>query len=489
MTQAAPASLLAAGVRPEQAAPENRDLGQRTTVLAGALLAMLLAALDQNIVNTALPRIVADLGGIAHLSWVVTSFMLCSTVTAPLYGKLSDSYGRRRMFFVAILLFLAASLLCGQARSMAELVGFRALQGLGAGGLLVLAQAAIGDVVTPIERPRYQGLFVGTFALASVAGPVLGGVITQALSWRWIFYVNLPPGLAALLMIGAGLRAPPPAARRPVDYGGALLLAGFTMALLLLLSWGGSRFAWRSGDAAGLAALAIMLAALFIRRERRAPDPLIRLGLFGNAVFARSVATGAALTFALFGSIVFLPLYFQHVFKMNPALAGTMMLPQVLGMLLSSIGSGRMVARLGRAKPFLLAGVALVALALLSLAGLAALAAPPWPFLVSMAGLGLGIGLAMPNLTNTVQNAVAYADLGAATGAMIFLRSLGGAAGVAASGALLSHTLVQASGHAAIASATRLGLTHGFLLCSAVAGASLVLVSGLADLRLRDHHG
>ena len=453
-------------------------------MLAGALLAMLLAALDQNIVNTALPRIVTDLGGMTHLAWVVTAFLLCSTITAPLYGKLSDSHGRQRMFFVAIVLFLAGSLLCGAARSMDQLIGFRALQGLGAGGLLVLAQAAIADVVAPIDRPRYQGLFTGTFALASVAGPILGGIITQTLSWRWVFYVNLPFGAVALVMIAAGLPAPVRAASRPVDYAGAGLLAGFTASLLLLLSGGGGSFAWLSADSAFLAAATVGLIALFLWREHCAPEPLIRLALFNNPVFARCVCVNALVTFALFGAMVFLPLYFQRVMGMSPAVAGTMLLPQVAGMLLSAILGGRIVARLGRTRLFLLVGVALNAAALLSLAGFAALDAGCVPFLVSMAGLGLGIGLAMPNLTVTMQNAVARDELGAATGAMIFLRSLGGTAGVAVSGALLAARLVRVDA-ADIATATRLGLVDSFLLCGVVVCVGLALGAGLPDTRLR----
>ena len=384
--------------------------------MAGALLAMMLAALDQNIVNTALPRMVGDLGGMAHLSWVVTAFMLTATTTTPLYGKLSDIYGRRTLFFVAILIFLVGSLLCGAAQSMGQIIAFRALQGLGAGGLLVLAQAAIGDVVSPRERPRYQGLFTGTFALSSVAGPLLGGLITSALSWRWVFYVNLPIGVLALVMIGIGLRKPPSGQVRPIDYAGALLLACATAMLLLFLAWGGSAFPWLSLDSAGMLALTAVLIGLFLWRESRAPEPLIRLPLFRNPVFARGVAVGGMMSFAMLGSTVFLPLYFQLVLGMDPAVAGLMMLPQVAGMLFSSIVGGRIVSRLGRTKPFLLAGLTLEASALMSLAVFAFIGAAPAVFLISMGALGLGMGIGMPNLTTSVQNAVAHRELGAATG-------------------------------------------------------------------------
>ena len=467
------------------------------TVMAGALLAMVLGALDQNIVNTALPRMAAELGGMAHLSWVVTAFMLTSTVTTPLYGKLSDIYGRRKLFFVAILVILAGSLLCGAARSMGQIIAFRAVQGLGAGGLLVLAQAAIGDVVSPRDRPRYQGLFTGTFALSSVAGPLLGGFITSALSWRWVFYVNVPVGMLALAMIALGLRKPPSGRVRPIDHFGALFLASATAALLLLLAWGGIEFPWASLDTAGLVLATVALFGLFIWRETRAPEPLIRLALFRNRIFARGVGVGGMMTFAMLGSTVFLPLYFQVVLGMDPAVAGMMLLPQVAGMVLSSIAGGRIVTRIGRYKSFLLTGLGLEATALASLAVLAFFAAPPALFLVSMGALGLGMGMGMPNLTTAVQNAVAHAELGAATGAMSFARSLGGAVGVATSGTILSSRLVAAgiagtvrpgavTAHGTLVSeAYRTALTGCFTLSGVVMTLAFVLVLGLPDVTLR----
>jgi EmrB/QacA subfamily drug resistance transporter len=486
-------------------APTRREV---RVVMAGALLAMLLAALDQNIVNTALPRMAGELGGLAHLSWVVTAFMLSSTTTTPLYGKLSDLHGRRRLFFVAIGLFLSGSLLCGTAQDMGQLIGFRALQGIGAGGLMVLAQAMVGDVVSPRERPRYQGLFSGTFGLASVAGPLLGGIITSALSWRWVFFVNLPIGLLALAMIAIGLRRPVERKARPVDYLGAVLLTSATAALLLLLAWGGAEFPWASWPSVLLGAASLLLGALFFWRESRAEEPLIRLSLFRNGVFARGVAVGGMMTFAMLGSTVFLPLYFQLVLGMSPALAGMMMLPQVAGMLLTSIVGGRIVARLGRNKPFLLAGLALEAVALASLALLAWIAAPPPAFLVSMGALGLGMGMGMPNLTTAVQNAVAHRELGAATGAMTFIRSLGGALGVATSGAIMAAGLAGAAARGvdvagltqrgmqgglaltatqqdAIGDAYRAALTGSFLLSGVVMTIACLLVLGMQEIRLR----
>jgi EmrB/QacA subfamily drug resistance transporter len=492
-------------LRPETAPARLR------TVMAGCLLAMVLAALDQNIVNTALPRMVADLGGMAHLSWVVTAFMLTSTATTPLYGKLSDIYGRRRMFFVAILIFLAGSLLCGAAQSMAQLISFRALQGLGAGGLLVLAQAAIGDVVSPRDRPRYQGLFTGTFALSSIAGPLLGGIITSALSWRWVFYVNLPVGILALVMIALALRKPPASTVRPIDYLGALLLTGMTASLLLLLAFGGTRFPWLSVSSFGLAALVVALAFLFLWQETRAIEPLIRLALFRIPIFARGVAVGGMMSFAMLGSTVFLPLYFQLVLGMNPAVAGAMLLPQVIGMLLTSIIGGRIVSRIGKNRAFLLAGLGLEAVALASLALLAYIAAPASFFLISMGMLGLGMGMGMPNLTTAVQNSVPHRELGAATGAMTFVRSLGGALGVAFSGMIMGMRLTSAlssiggtldvgtlvehgiaalgqlnlAQRGAVSGAYRTALTGSFLLSGIVMTGAFVLVLGLPEITLR----
>jgi EmrB/QacA subfamily drug resistance transporter len=491
--------------------PSGRPGARLRLVIGGALLTMTLAALDQNIVNTALPRMVGDLGGMAHISWVVTAFMLSSTVTAPLYGKLPDLYGRRRLFFAAVSVFLAGSLLSGLAGSMGQLIGFRALQGLGAGGLLVLAQAAIGDVVSPRERPRYQGLFTGAFALASVAGPLLGGVITSALSWRWVFYVNLPIGILALALIAAGMRTPADRQRHGIDYAGAALLAGATAALLLLLAWGGTEFPWASWQTAAFGTAVVLLMGLFLWQETRAEDPLIRLTLFRNRVFARGVVVGGMMVFAMLGSTVFLPLYFQLVLGMSPAHAGAMLLPQVIGMVITSVIGGSIVARLGRNKAFLLAGLGLEAAALASLAVLAWFGAPAAVFLVSMGVLGLGMGMGMPNLTTAVQNAVAHAELGAATGAMTFLRSLGGAVGVAASGAIMSSRLAAASAEmgtrldieaitrqgvqaletlspahqALVGDAYRAALTGCFTLSGVIMTAAFLLVLGLPEQTLQ----
>lgn len=474
-------------------------------VLAGALLAMVLAALDQNIVNTALPRIVGDLGGLAHLSWVVTAFMLTATITTTLYGRMSDIHGRRPLFFAAIGIFIVGSLACGLAQSMAQLIALRALQGLGAGGLLVLAQAAIGDVFSPRERPRYQGLITGVFALASVAGPLVGGGITTFWSWRWVFFVNLPIAALALVLVAHGLDGRKPRTRKPpLDIAGVVLLAAWTSALLLLLAWGGLRFPWASVETFGFGAAAAAMFALFVRRERRAPEPLVRLALLDNPTYARGLAVGGMMTFAMMGSTVFLPLYFQLVLGMNPALAGAMLIPQVVGMMLTSIVGGRIVSQLGSGRLFLRVGVALEVAALASLGAFANVGASAPTFLVSTFVLGLGMGMGMPNLTVTVQNAVPYSELGAATGMMTFVRSLGGALGVAASGTIMAQFLARmGEGAAAIGRGAGLegltaleraavaGIYHDalmwcFFLSATVMTVAFGLIFGLPHIRLRD---
>ncbi len=471
------------------------------------MLSMLLAALDSSIVNTALPRMAADLGGLTHLSWVVTGFMLSSTITAPLYGKFSDNYGRGSTFAISIGIFLLGSVLCGLAQTMDQLIIFRALQGLGAGGLFVLAQAMIGDVVSPIERPRYQGWFTGVFGLASVAGPLLGGIITQALSWRWIFYVNLPVGLLALAMILAGqssLGGTGTHRSQPIDILGAVFLGAATSALLLLLAGGGIRFAWVSRSTLGLLSAMLLLFGAFLWREALAADPLVRLGLFRNPVIARGSLVSAMVIFAMMGALVFMPLYFQLVFGMSPASSGAMILPQVGCMLVSSILGGRIVSKLGRYRSFLLAGLGLETLSLICLAGFAHASVPPVYFLLLLGMFGLGMGMGMPNLVLAVQNAVDHKELGAATGALIFIRSLGGAVGVAASGAIMSLSLTRAHAgaliqlihaqgmaalspvqHQTIAEVYRNALTGSFTVCACVMVVAFILVLGLPDVRLR----
>src|SRR4051812_21614458 len=322
------------------------------------MLGMFLAALDQTIVSTALPTIVGELGGLNHLSWVVTSYLLASTASTPLYGKLGDMLGRKPVFLFAVIVFLIGSVLSGLSQSMGELIAFRAIQGLGAGGLMVGAQAIIADIVSPRDRGRYIGLIGGVFAVASVAGPLLGGFLVEAISWRWIFYVNLPIGALAVLVVALRLHLHTPAQRHAVDYLGAALLTACVSAFILVTTWGGNEYAWGSPVIVGLAAAAVVLLAAFVWQERRAAEPVIPLSLFRSPVFRVANALGFVIGLAMFGAIIFIPLFLQLVYGVSPTSSGLRMLPLIGGLLIASIVSGRTISRIGRYKAFPIAGTA-----------------------------------------------------------------------------------------------------------------------------------
>jgi len=420
-------------------------------VFAGLMLALTLASLDQNIVSTALPRIVSDLGGLMHLSWVVTAFMVASTATTPLYGKLSDIYGRKRLFYVAIVIFLVGSILCGLSQTMLQLILFRGLQGLGAGGLITLAQTTIGDIIPPRERGRYQGLFGGVFGACSVAGPLLGGVITDALSWRWIFYVNLPVGAAALALIAIGLKHPNTRAEHRIDYPGAVLLSSATVALLLFLSWGGTQFPWSSPVMLGLAAAAALLFGWTIFQEHHAAEPILPPRLFHVRGFVIPVVVIGLVAMALFGSLVYLPLFFQLVMGASASHAGLLMAPLMAGVILTSVTGGRLVSRTGRYKIFPVIGLLMTSGSFLAIGLCAEKAVGVVPLVIALVTLGCGFGFVMPIMTTALQNVVSREDLGTATSVSAFLRSLGGALGVAVSGAVVTarlHTLLPPSYYA-----------------------------------------
>ena len=429
-------------------APTTLEPKSFRLAFAGLLLAMLLGSLDQTIVSTALPTIVRDLGGLDQLSWVVTAYLLGATVSMPLWGRASDVYGRKRLFIAAIVVFLAGSALSGLAGSLGQLIAFRALQGLGAGGLMTLAMALVAEIVPPRERGRYQGYIQMIFVTASVAGPLLGGLFTDHASWRWIFYVNLPIGAVVLVLVAVALDVPARKGEARVDYLGAALLGGALTCLLLFTTWGGQEYAWDSAEIVGLAIGAVALFGAWVVQQRRAAEPILPLRLFGSPVFTIVSTALFCATLSLFAVIVFMPVFFQVVTGASATGSGLLLLPLLLVSIASTLVAGRVMSATGRYKLFPVAGLALMAVGLLLLSQLDAGSSRATASLVLIV-FGLGFGMVSQILTVALQNAVERRDLGIATASANLVRSLGGSVGVAVFGAIFAGRLDRQPGQVA----------------------------------------
>jgi EmrB/QacA subfamily drug resistance transporter len=456
---------------------------------AAIVLAMLPAVLDQTILATALPTIAVELGRLTDVSWVVTAYVVAAAASTPLWGKLGDRHGRKPLLQLSLGLFLAASALCGAAQDITLLVAARALQGVAAGGLMSLAMAAVGDLVSPRERARYQGYIAATFAVATVAGPLVGGLLVQHASWRWVFYVNLPLGLLALAALAA--RLPAPAVERPsarLDAAGAALLAGATAAFVLACLWGGQRYPWRSAEIVALLGATALLGGALVLRERAAADPVVPFGLLRTRTVAVASAALFLATAALFAITVFVPVFLQATTGASPTLAGLLLVPMMLGITLSTNVAGRRIARTGRYKRYPVAGLALMTAALVLLAVVAGHPSRTTTA-IGLAVFGLGFGMVGQVLIVAVQNSVDRRQLGVAMAATSFFRALGGAVGAAVLGAVFT----AHAGASATEPAGRIGagvdvvggVEAVFLVAAPLAAVAALIVLALEEVPLQ----
>ncbi|MFO7778951.1 MAG: MDR family MFS transporter [Nitriliruptoraceae bacterium] len=414
-------------------------------VLAGLMTGMFLVALNQTIVSTALPTIAGDLGGLDLIAWIVTAYLLAATTATPLFGRLSDLYGRQRMFQSAIVIFLVGSVLSGAALNMPMLIATRAIQGVGGGGVMALTMTIIGDLLSPRERGRYQGYLGAVFGVASITGPLLGGFIVDHLDWRWVFLVNVPIGIAALVVTSRVLDLPHHRVERRLDLLGASLLVTGVTALLLVTAWGGSEHPWGSPLIVVLGLGGGILSLLFVLRQRSAPQPIIPLRLFASRTFSLVTAAGFLVSAAMFGAIVFLPVFLQLVTGASATEAGLLLTPMMGGLVVTSMVSGRLISRTGRYRAHPITGTALMAIALSLMSTMDVTTSRVEAGLFT-AVMGIGLGLVTQNLILIAQNDVAASDLGAATATVGFSRTLGGSIGTAVFGAVMAAGLFRRLG-------------------------------------------
>jgi len=413
---------------------------QILVVMAGLMVGMFLAALDQSIVGTALPKITSDLGGFSKLSWVVTAYLLAATASTPLWGKISDLYGRKLLFQIAICVFVAGSMASGLSQDIDQLIVSRAVQGLGGGGLMALALATVGDVIPPRERGRYQGYFALTFGTASVLGPILGGFFADGPGWQWIFFINAPLGLAALVITSSALKMQHVRRDHTIDYLGATAIVASVSSILLYTAWAGPELGWDHPTGLTLLVGGLVLAVAFVLVELRAVEPIIPMRLFRNSVFSIANAFGFLVGIAMFGSMIFLPVYLQVVSGMSPTRSGLAMVPMILGLFTTSLSAGQIMSRTGRYKWFPPCGAAFIVVALIMLSRLG-VESPYWFAALAMYVFGAGLGLCLQVVVVVVQNAVDRSDIGVATSSVAFFRQMGGAFGTALFGAILTSRL------------------------------------------------
>ena len=421
--------------------PTPYNLSRRSVLLAvgGLMLTLLLAALDQTIVGTAMPRVIAELRGFEHYAWVTTAYLLTSTAVVPIVGKLTDLYGRKRFLLGGVAAFLVASAVCGLSQNMTQLIIFRGLQGLGGGVMMATVFAGVSALFPPRERARYQGLFGATFGLASIIGPLVGGYLTDYLSWRWVFYVNIPLGFVALVVLSSFFPdIKQQRAERPrIDFAGAATLVAGVAPLMLALSWGGREYAWASAEILGLLIFSVVMIVAFLVIEARSPEPIIPLRLFRVNPIAVSSFGLATMSAAMFGTILFIPLFLQGVVGSTAAQSGSVLAPMMIAMVVTSTLAGQLIARTGRTKPFGIFGLAVAALGFFLLSAMG----PDADYITvvrNMIIIGIGIGPSMPTFTLAAQNAVPFSELGVVTSVTQFARSMGGTLGAAAFGSLMT---------------------------------------------------